>query len=79
MAYIIIIIIIISKLNDGIGFIRGHTVVDEQGGLSTHPPRGPCVEGQRGAYAVSYHHHLGAACKEVQDPVAEGGFQSQRP
>jgi hypothetical protein len=36
-------------------------------------PRGPCVEDQRGGCVVTYPYHLGAACQEVQDPVAEGG------
>ena len=39
--------------------------------LSTHP-RGPSVEDQRGRPVVAYPYHLGAACQEVQDPVAEG-------
>ena len=42
-------------------------------GLSTHP----CVEGQRSGDVVSYLHHLGAASQKVQDPVAQGGVETQ--
>jgi hypothetical protein len=46
-------------------------------GTEHAPLRGPRVEGQRGV--VAYPHHLGVARQEVQDPVAEGGVQSQGP
>jgi hypothetical protein len=39
--------------------------------------RGPCVEGQCDICVVAYPHHVGADSQEVQDPVAEGGVQSQ--
>ena len=55
----------------------GHTVVGEQGiheGTKYRPLRGPSVKYQRGRHVVAYSYHLGAACQEVQDPVAEGGF-----
>jgi hypothetical protein len=42
------------------------------------PLWGPCVEDQRSG-VVSYLHHLGAACQEVQDPVALGRDQTQGP
>jgi hypothetical protein len=39
--------------------------------------RGQRVEGQCGECVVAYPYHMGTACKEVQDPVAEGGVQFQ--
>jgi hypothetical protein len=53
----------VGKLNDGVGVVRGHAVVGEQGVQeeTEHAPlMGSSVEGQ-----------------EVQDPVAEGGVQCQ--
>ena len=44
--------------------------------LSTYP-WGPRVEDQQSGGVVSYRHHLGAARQEVQDPVAQGGVQTQ--
>ena len=41
------------------------------------PLWGPSVEDQRSGDVVSYLHHLGAACQEGQDPVAQGGVQTQ--
>jgi hypothetical protein len=41
------------------------------------PLWGPSVEDQRGGDVVTYPHHLGAAHKEVQDPVAQGGVETQ--
>ena len=38
---------------------------------------GPSIEDQRGGDVVSYPHHLGAACQEVQDPVSQGGVETQ--
>ena len=40
---------------------------------------GPRVEDRRSGGVVSYLHHLGAARHEVQDPVAQGGVQTQGP
>jgi hypothetical protein len=37
----------------------------------------PSVEGQQSGGVVSYILHLGAACQEVQDPVAQGRVQTQ--
>ena len=37
------------------------------------------VKGQCGGCVVVYPQHLGAAHQKVQDPVAEGGVQSQGP
>jgi hypothetical protein len=56
--------------------VHGHAVMSEQGvqdGTEHAPLRGPCVEDQCGVCVVTYPYHLGAACQEVQDPVAEGG------
>ena len=36
-------------------------------------------EDQRGRCVFAYPHRLGAARQEVQDPVAEGGVQTQSP
>ena len=50
--------------------------MSEQGvqeGPEYSPLRGPRVETQHGGCVVAYPYHLGAACQEVQDPVAEGG------
>ena len=38
---------------------------------------GPSVKDQLSGGVVSYLHHLGAARQEVQDPVAQGGVQTQ--
>jgi hypothetical protein len=38
---------------------------------------GPSVEDQRGGDVVSYLHHLGAARQKVQDPIAQGGVETQ--
>ena len=38
---------------------------------------GPSVEDQRGGDVVAYPHHLGAARREVQYPVAQGGVENQ--
>ena len=37
----------------------------------------PSVEDQRGDDIVSYLRHLGAAGQKVQDPVAQGGVETQ--
>ena len=69
-----------SKLDDGVGIVHGQTVVGEQAvqkGTKNTPMRGPHIEGQRGRCVVTYPHHLGMANQKVQDPVAEGGVQSQ--
>ena len=39
--------------------------------------KGPSVKDQRGRRVVAYPYHLGAALQEVQDPVAQGGVQTQ--
>ena len=41
------------------------------------PLWGPSVEDQRSGDVVSYLHHLGAACQKVQDPIAQGGVETQ--
>ena len=40
------------------------------------PLWGPSVEDQRSG-DVSYIHHLGVACQEVQDSVAQGGAETR--
>ena len=60
--------------------MRGHAVMGEQGVQeeAEHAPLGdPCVADQRSGGVVSYLHHLGVTCQEVQDPVAQGGVQTQ--
>jgi hypothetical protein len=54
---------VISKLNDGVGVVLGHTVVGEQGvqeGTKHTNLRGPSVEEQRGRCVVAYPYRLGA-------------------
>ena len=66
----------VIKLNDGVVVVFGHTVMGERGvqeGTKYTHLRGPSVEDQRGRRVVAYPYHLGAARKEVQDPVAQGG------
>ena len=58
----------------------GHAVMGEQGvqeGAEHAPLWGPSVEDQRSEDVVSYLHHLGEARQEVQDPMAQGGVQTQ--
>jgi hypothetical protein len=62
-----------------------------QKGAEHAPLRGPCVEEQRSGSVIAYLHHLGRpvwkfrtqlhgeASQEVQDPVAQGGIQTQVP
>ena len=50
-----------------------------QEGAEHAPLWGPCVEDQHSRGSVSYLHHLAAARQEVQDPVAQGGVQTQGP
>ena len=60
----------------------GHAVVGVQGvqeGTKYTSLRDPSVEDHRGIRVVAYPYHLGAARQEVQNPVAEGGVQSQGP
>ena len=60
----------------------GQTVMGEQGlqeGDEYVPLWSPCVEDQQNGGVISYLHHLGAARQEVQDPVAQGGVQTQGP
>jgi hypothetical protein len=50
---------VLCKLNDGVGVVRGHAVVSEQGvqeGTEHATQRGATVEGQHGGCAVAYPH-----------------------
>jgi hypothetical protein len=47
-------------------------------GLSTHTCGAPVLSISEGG-VVSYLHYLRAARREVQDPVAQGGVQTQGP
>ena len=69
----------VNKLNDGVGVVRCHAVVGQQGVQGARTSERPHVQGQRGGCVVAYPYHLRAAHHEVQDPVAEGGVQSQGP
>ncbi len=63
---------VISKFDDGIGAVDGHTVVREQGVQERAVNagiRGANVESQGGAGGAAW----GSAHQEVQDPVTEGG------
>ena len=60
--------------------MHGHTAMGEQGVQERAENAhlwGPSVEDQRGGGVVTYPHHLGAARQEVQDPVAQGGVETQ--
>ena len=60
--------------------MHGHAVMGEQGvqdGAEHAHLWGPCVEDQRRGVVVSYLQHLGAARQEVQDPIAQGGVETQ--
>ena len=72
---------VVSKLDDGVGVVHGHAVVGEQRVQEHTPLMGPRVEGQHavGVGFIAYPHYLGPSRQEVQDPVAEGGVQSQGP
>ena len=48
-----------------------------QEGAEHAPLWGPSVEDQRSGGVVSYIPHLGAACQEVKDPIAQGRVQTQ--
>jgi hypothetical protein len=50
-----------------------------QKGAEHTPLWGPIVENHQSEAVASYLHHLGVARKEVQDPVAQGGVQTQGP
>ena len=59
---------VISKLNDDVGVMFGHSVVGEQGvqeDTKLASLRGTSFEDQRGRCVVAYHCHLGVACQEV--------------
>ena len=59
--------------------MRGHTVMGEQGvqeRAQTAPLWGPSVEDQRGGFVVLLDLLLFAR-QEVQDPVAQGGVETQ--
>jgi hypothetical protein len=45
-------------------------------GLRTHPCGAP-VWRIRGVEMFTYPHHLGAASQEFQDPVSQGGVETQ--
>ena len=47
------------------------------GGAEHAPLWRPSVEDQRSGEVVAYIHHLGAASQEVQDPISQGGVETQ--
>ena len=59
--------------NDSVGVVHGLAIVGVWGlhKGAEHTQWGPCVESQCDEGVVAYPHHLGSACQEVQDPVAE--------
>ena len=60
--------------------MHGNAVMGEHGvqeRAKNAPSWGPSVEEQRGGDVVTYPHHLGGAHQEVQDPVAQGGVETQ--
>ena len=63
---------VVSKLNDGVGVVFGHAVIGEQGVQeeTEHTPlMGPSVGDQRCRCVVTFPHHLGVACQEVQEQL----------
>ena len=48
-----------------------------QEGAEHAPLWGPRVEDQRNGEVVSYLHHLGSACQEVQYPIAQDLVETQ--
>jgi hypothetical protein len=48
-------------------------------GLSTNPCGAPVLRVRMAEVMYSYTHHLVLARQEVQDPVEEGGVQTQSP
>ena len=69
---------VVCKLKDDVGAVRGHAVMHEQGtqeGSEYAALRGSGAQGQCRGGEVTYSHHLGSACQEVQDPVAKGCVQ----
>ena len=60
------------------GGVHSHAAVGEQGVETAEnaPLWSPSVEDQRGGN-VTHPHHLGAARQEFQDPVSQGGVETQ--
>jgi hypothetical protein len=70
---------VICKRNEVVGVVPGHAVMGEQGVQERTEHAllwSSSVEDQRGRCVATYPHHLGSACQEVLDPVAEGGVLS---
>jgi hypothetical protein len=57
--------------------MHGQAVMGVQEGAEHAPLWGPSVEDHRSGNVVSYLHHLGTARQEVQDPIAQGGVETQ--
>ena len=60
--------------------LQSHTFMGEeevQQRAEDTPLGCPCVISQCGGGVVANPHSLWSACQEVQDPVAEGGVQTQ--
>jgi hypothetical protein len=73
---------VISKLDDRVGDVCVHAVMDELGkqeGAEHAPQWGPHIEDQCGGGFVAYVHHLGLACQDVQDPITQGGVPTSGP
>ncbi len=65
---------VLSKLDDGVGAVRGHAVLHEQGlqERAEHTTlRDAGVESQSGGCGAAYPHSLGSARQEIQDPVTK--------
>jgi hypothetical protein len=59
--------------------MQGHAVMGEQRvqeRAENTPLWGPSFEYQWSGHDVSYPHHLGAARRKVQDPVAQGEVET---
>ena len=80
VSLLLVFVFVFCKLDDWVQSVHGHAVIGEQGvqeSAENAPLWGPSVEDQRAGEVVSYLHHLGAALQEVQDPVAQGGVETQ--
>jgi hypothetical protein len=73
---------VVGKLNDGVGVVRGHAVLDEQGvqvRIKQAALKGPGVEGQCGRGVVAYPHHLGPACQKSRIQLQREEFSLRVP
>lgn len=71
---------VVSKHDDSVGAVGGHTVVPEQRvweRAEYAALKCASVKNQGGGCSSAYMHSLGSAPQEVQDPVILGSVESQ--